>query len=372
MRPRHVYVHVPFCRRRCSYCDFSIAVRPVVPAAEYLDGLNKELDLRYPAGERWEADTLYFGGGTPSRLGASGVARMVDVLRGRLELADGAEVTLEANPDDIDADSLRVWREVGINRLSIGVQSFDDRVLQWMHRTHSSAQTLAAIDLARAAGFEDFSLDLIFSLPVELGRSWERDLDLATRLEPRHLSLYGLTVEPSTPIAKWRDRGQTVEAPEENYESDFLTSHRVLAASGFRHYEVSNYARSNGLSRHNSSYWRGVPYAGLGPSAHEFDGQVRRWNESSYAGWLERTSNAVDPMSGSETLTDENRVAEYVYLSLRTDEGMDLRAEEWTRADRWIGAGWAVRTGDRLRLTAEGWLRLDSIAADLTHARSHY
>ena len=372
MRPRHVYVHVPFCRRRCAYCDFSIAVRPVVPAVEYVDALSRELAIRFPADEPWQADTLYFGGGTPSRLGSEGVERMVAALRSRIELAPGAEVTLEANPEDIDAASLAAWRSAGINRLSIGVQSFDDNVLRWMHRTHNSAQTTAAIELARDAGFSEFSLDLIFALPVDLGRVWERDLELATRLEPGHLSLYGLTVEPTTPISRWRDRGQTVEAPEEGYEEDFLTSHRVLEASGYRHYEVSNYARDNALSRHNSSYWRGVPYAGLGPSAHEFDGANRRWNEPAYTKWVELLSSGIDPVSGSEQLTEENRVAEHVYLSLRTDDGIELRPDEAPRADRWIQAGWATRTGDRLRLTAEGWLRLDSIAADLTLARSHY
>ena len=372
MRPRHVYVHVPFCRRRCAYCDFSIAVRPVVPSSEYLTALKRELDIRYPAGESWTADTLYFGGGTPSRLGAEAVTRLLELLRSRIDVAADAEVTLEANPEDIDQGSLAAWRAAGVNRLSIGVQSFDDRVLQWMHRTHDSAHTLTAVQQARDAGFSDFSLDLIFSLPEQLQRSWQRDLDMAVALEPPHLSLYGLTVEPMTPIAKWRDRGQTVEAPEEGYEEDFLASDRTLSAAGYRHYEVSNYARDNALAQHNSSYWRGVPYAGLGPSAHEFDGASRRWNESSYVRWLDLLLAGIDPLSGSESLSEENRVAEHVYLSLRTDDGIQLLPDEFARAERWIAAGWAVRTGDRMRLTAEGWLRLDSIAADLTLARSHY
>jgi len=372
MRPRHVYVHVPFCRRRCSYCDFSIAVRPQVPVEEFLSGLGRELALRFRDTGPWTAETLYFGGGTPSRLGPDGVRRMMEIVRRHIDLEADAEVTLEANPDDIDGPSLAAWRSAGINRLSIGVQSFEDRVLQWMHRTHTADQSRGAIRLVREAGFTDFSLDLIFALPTELGRSWRRDLDIAIELGPRHLSLYGLTVEPQTPIARWRDRGEEVEAPEEGYEDDFLTSDAVLTAAGFRHYEVSNYASDNGLSRHNSSYWRGVPYAGLGPSAHEFDGESRRWNEPSYSRWITLLEDDIDPRGGTELLTEANRVAEHVYLSLRTDAGIELLPGEAVRAEPWISAGWALRTGGRLCLTPRGWLRLDSIAADLTLSRSHY
>ena len=372
MLPRHVYVHVPFCRRRCSYCDFSIAVRPNVPVAEYLGALEAELSIRYPGGRDWPVDTLYFGGGTPSRLGADGVARLMDLMRSRMILPVDAEVTLEANPDDIDAASVDAWRRAGINRLSIGVQTFDDRLLQWMHRTHSAAQSVAAFQAARDAGFDDLSLDLIFAAPMEIDRSWQKDLDAAIALEPTHLSLYGLTVEPSTPIAKWRDRGADVEAPEEGYESDFLAAHDALTASGFRHYEVSNYARDNNLSRHNSSYWRGVPYAGLGPSAHEFDGTVRRWNAHAYSKWASLISGGMDPVEGSETLTADNRTAEQVYLSLRTDAGLDLTDVELERSRRWVEAGWATLEARRVRLTPSGWLRLDTIAADLTLARSHF
>lgn len=368
---RHIYVHVPFCRRRCSYCDFSIAVRSSVPVDEYLSALRAELNLRHPADTgAWTADTLYFGGGTPSRLGADGVTRMLEILRDRIELAPNAEVTLEANPEDITPDAIAVWRAAGINRLSIGVQTFDDRLLQWMHRVHTAEQSVTAIETARDGGIDNLSIDLIFAAPTEINRSWERDLERAVELRPSHLSLYGLTVEPSTPISRWRDHGAVVEAPEEGYEEEFLTSHRVLTGAGFRHYEVSNYALGDNVSRHNSNYWKGVPYAGLGPSAHGFDGSVRRWNERAYNRWVSLLDSGVDPIAGSETLTPENRQAEHVYLSLRTDTGVDVDESEMARIERWIEAGWATREGRRVRLTALGWLRLDSLAADLAAARS--
>src|SRR5437764_863449 len=220
--PRHVYVLVPFCARRCSYCDFAIAVRRHVPVDEYLTALGRELELRYSDRGPWTAETLYFGGGTPSRLGGTGVARTVELLRRRIDLAPGAEVTLEANPEDIDRESVSAWRQAGINRLSIGSQSFDDRVLEWMHRVHDARAIDRAVDAARGGGIDDISLDLIFALPERTERSWERDVAHALSLEPTHLSLYGLTVEAHTPLGHSHERGEVVESPDERYESEFL------------------------------------------------------------------------------------------------------------------------------------------------------
>ena len=374
MQPRHVYVHVPFCARRCAYCDFSIAVRRVVPVDDYVDGVRRELALRFPQPEGagpWTADTLYFGGGTPSRLGGEGVARLLDVVRGRLALVPGAEVTLEANPEDVTPEALRAWRDAGINRLSLGGQSFDEGVLRWMHRGHDAAAIGRAVEQARDAGLAHVSFDLIFALPSALGRDWTRDLELAIALAPAHLSLYGLTVEAGTPLGRWRDRGEAAEAPEEQYEREFLEAHARLTGAGFAHYEVSNFAGAGGRSRHNSAYWRGVSYAGLGPSAHEFDGAIRRWNVGPYAEWLRRLRAGTDPVEGRETLSPANRIAEEVYLGLRTSDGLVLVGDaERSRVVRWIDAGWAELAGDRLTLTADGWLRLDALAADLTLVRS--
>jgi oxygen-independent coproporphyrinogen-3 oxidase len=366
MPPRHVYVHVPFCARRCTYCDFSIAVRRVVPVDEYLSALAAELALRVPAGEVWPVDTLYFGGGTPSRLGPQGVARLLELVRQRVALEPGAEVTLEANPDDITVDAARGWREAGVNRLSIGSQSFEPRVLTWMRRTHSAEQIARGVAVARDAGITNLSLDLIFALPEALDRDWDADVTRALALEPDHLSLYGLTIEPATPLARWRDRGTVREAPDERYEVEFLRAHDLLARAGYEHYEVSNYARPGRRSQHNASYWRRVPYAGFGPAAHSFDGARRRWNLGPYAGWVAAVRVGHDPLEGEEALGDEERRAEEVYLGLRTQTGLDIDAALALRVQPWIDAGWAVREGTRLRLTPLGWLRLDTLSADLT------
>jgi len=337
-----------------------------VPASEYIEGVAREIDLRFPERADWRADTLYLGGGTPSRLGASGIARLMELLRERISLEEHAEVTIEANPDDITVDAVRAWRASGVNRLSIGIQSFDDRVLSWMHRTHDAAQASRAVTIAREGGIENFSVDLIFALPDALERDWDRDLAGALALEPSHVSLYGLTIEPATPLGRWHDRGQVAEAPEERYEHEFLLAHERLTAAGFAHYEVSNYARPGARARHNSSYWRRVPYAGLGPSAHSFDGAVRRWNLAAYAEWLRVLQQGRDPMAGDELLNEESRAAELVYLGLRTDQGIEMERALARHVRSWVEAGWAIEEGSRLRLTPAGWLRLDALAAALT------
>lgn len=370
---QHIYIHVPFCARRCAYCDFSIAVRRVVPVDEYITALTTEIDLRFPHRDARTVDTLYFGGGTPSRLGGAGVATMLEQVQRRITLAPNAEVTLETNPEDVDADSVAQWRDAGVNRLSLGSQSFDDRVLSWMHRSHDTSAIERAVDTVRAGGIDNISLDLIFALPEGVERSWELDVSRALALEPSHLSLYGLTIEPHTPMGRWQSRGELSESPDDRYESEFLYAHEALTSAGFEHYEVSNFGRPGKHSRHNSAYWTGVPYAGFGPSAHEFDGAVRRWNVAPYAEWVMRLQNNQDPIESSEALTGSNRIAESVYLGLRTLAGLRVTDAEKERIARWIDAGWATYTeADRIVLTPLGWLRLDALAADLTLVRSHY
>jgi oxygen-independent coproporphyrinogen-3 oxidase len=370
MPPSHLYVHVPFCARRCVYCDFAIAVRKHVPVDDFIDAIERELDMRFGHGEAWVLQTLYFGGGTPSRLGAAGMQRLVAAILRRATLAAGAEVTIEANPDDISLSDATVWREAGINRVSLGVQTFDDGALEWMHRVHAAGAIAPAIADLRSAGFDDLSLDLIFALPESLRRDWRRDLEAALSFEPSHVSLYGLTVEPDAPLGKWVARGDVAEATEERYERDFLEAHDVLTAGGFEHYEVSNFARPGRRARHNFAYWQGVPYGGIGPGAHEFDGSIRRWNVGAYAEWHRRLVQGSDPRAGDESLTPENRSAEQVYLGLRTLDGLEISSAERLHVQPWVGAGWAQVVGSRLVLTATGWLRLDSLAADLTLFRS--
>lgn len=374
---RHVYVHVPFCARRCSYCDFSIAVRRVVPVEDFVQALAGELAARFgepPAlsRERTRIDTLYLGGGTPSRLGGDGVVDAIAAVRRYASVDESTEVTIEANPEDVTAAIVAQWVGAGVNRVSLGVQSFDPQVLAWMHRTHDVAAVHAAVDALAAGGIANWSLDLIYALPGEVPRDWARDLDAAIALEPTHLSAYGLTVESGTPLARWRERGAIHDADEERYERDFLLAHERLAAAGFDHYEVSNWGRPSLESRHNSCYWRGVPYLGLGPAAHGFDGDTRRWNEREYVRWLERTRTGSDPMGGSEQLTESQRALEAVYVGLRTSQGVMIAQSDALVVDRWIAEGWGSVAEGRLRLTPRGWLRLDALVAALTEHRSRY
>ena len=290
----------------------------------------------------------------------------MDALRARLTIAGDAEVTIEANPDDVSVDAAGAWRDAGVNRLSLGAQSFDPRALAWMHRIHTSEQISEAVRAVRASGIDNVSIDLIFALPPTLGRDWRDDLERAVALEPTHVSLYGLTVHERTPLARWRDRGEVAEAPDETYADEFLLANEVLTGAGFEHYEVSSYARPGARSRHNASYWSGVPWAGLGPAAHEFDGVRRRWNVGPYAEWERLVRAGRDPCEGEEMLSQENRAAERVYLGLRTSAGLAVTDSERATARSWVNAGWASLDGDVLRLTPEGWLRLDALAASLT------
>jgi oxygen-independent coproporphyrinogen III oxidase len=373
-RYEHLYLHVPFCARRCSYCDFSIAVRREVPWQRFAQAIARECEIRGVRNHTATLRTVYLGGGTPSRLGADGVPAALDALRAHVQWGDDAEVTIEANPEDITVAAVRAWRDAGVNRLSIGVQSFDDLVLSWMHRVHDSTGARRAVDAARAGGIDALSLDLIFATPDRLARDWGADLEQLIALAPDHVSLYGLTVEPQTPLGRWHARGQEQEAAEERYEREFLASHDTLTAAGYEHYEVSNFSRPGHRARHNSAYWTGVPYLGLGPSAHGFDGAARRWNIEAYAAWERAVGTFVDPVGGEEFLTEENRIAEAVYLGLRTTDGLAVSEAEERHVAKWIEAGWVDmqrnQEGVRVVCTPAGWMRLDALAADLTAFRS--
>lgn len=373
MTVSHLYIHVPFCARRCSYCDFSIAVRSATPVQEYLDALAKELNGLTQDLDGSQLDTVYLGGGTPSRLGGPGVAQVLATVRQHADIVAGAEITVEANPDDLNDVAVAHWVAAGVNRVSLGSQTFDAHALQWMHRTHDADQIGSAVATLRRGGIANVSLDLIFALPSDLQRSWSRDLEKALELTPNHLSLYGLTVEPQTPIARWANRGASVQGSEEEYEEEFLQAHATLTDAGFEHYEVSNFARPGFESHHNSAYWTGASYVGVGPSAHSFDGTIRRWNVSAYSEWLRRLTNGESAIGGSESLTPENRDAEQVYLGLRTRRGLAVSDSQLPAIRRWEGAGWAVLEDPldqpKVRLTPTGWLRLDSLAAELAARR---
>ena len=363
----HLYLHVPFCVRRCSYCDFSIAVRKRIPAEEYLDAVMKEATAVERAGE---IRTIYLGGGTPSLLPSEAIHALLHELPLKLRspqstIRNDTEITLEANPEDVTVDSARAWKVSGINRVSLGGQSFDDTVLKWMHRSHDAARIGAAMHALRGAGIENISLDLIFALPDELHRDWERDLDMALALRPTHLSLYGLTVEPRTPLDRWISRGATHAPDEEQYAEEYLFAHRRLMADGFQFYEVSNAARDGFRSQHNSAYWSGKPYVGLGPAAHSFDGTTRRWNLRAWEAYRRAIAEGRSAVESEETLTAEQRRTEAVYLGLRTVEGLSS-TNLHQPPPSFTTQGWVEVRDGRLKCTPEGWLRLDSLVNELT------
>ena len=367
--PVHIYIHVPFCARRCSYCDFAIAVRRSTPDAAFVAAIEREWAshaIHVNAGE--PITTLYFGGGTPSRLEPGSIKRLIDTIASRNGIAPDAEVTLETNPDDVTPDRAVAWADAGVNRVSLGVQSHDPAVLVWMHRTHRVEQVGPAVAALRDAGVANISIDLIFALPAELKRNWRRDLERTFALAPEHLSLYGLTIEPHTPLFRWTERGTASAAPDDRYAEEYLLAHDQMTAAGFEHYEVSNAGRPGFRARHNSAYWRGVDYLGLGPSAHSFTRGVRRWNVREWTDYQARSVRGESLIAGSETLDGDARALEARYLGLRTGDGLpqDGLPPE-VRAD-WCRSGWATVAGDRLRLTVEGWLRLDALVATARHS----
>jgi len=282
---------------------------------------------------------------------------------------DVFEVTLEANPEDVTPAHATAWRRAGVNRVSLGAQSFDDRVLTWMHRSHDAARIGGAVRTLRDAGFDNLSLDLIFALPAELQRDWERDLELALSLGPDHLSLYGLTVEERTPLARWISRGAVAAPEDDRYAEEYLLAHLRLAAYGYRFYEVSNACRDGFRSRHNSAYWSGRAYVGLGPAAHSYDGRARRWNIPAWPAYARAIAAGRSPVECEEILTPEQRELERLYLALRTDAGLPVTALDRPRPPstaRWIEHGWAEVNAGRLVCTPQGWLRLDALVGDLT------
>jgi oxygen-independent coproporphyrinogen-3 oxidase len=351
------------------YCDFAIAVRSRVPVDEYIDAASRELGRH--AATLGPLETVYFGGGTPSRLGADGISRLLDGVRSQAEIDAEAEVTIEANPEDVSVTAARAWAAAGVNRVSLGVQSFDNAVLSWMHRTHDASAAHQAVQALHEAGVSNVSIDLIFAVPRFLERSWHRDLDQALALDVPHVSVYGLTIEPRTPLGRWVARDDVSEAPEDDFAAEFLLAHAALTSAGFEHYEVSNYGTPGQHSRHNWAYWRRRPYVGLGPSAHGFDGSQRSWNVDAYAHWLRALQTNDEPRAGAEQLEERDVSAEKVYLGLRTTDGVPMGGDEGRFVQPWIEQGWArLDAKSILRLTEDGWLRLDSLAAALTDLRS--
>ena len=367
---RHLYVHVPFCKRRCSYCDFAIAVRKKVPGTQFADAVATEFEFRREALSNERLETLYFGGGTPSLLSPDVLDRLIRSFGAQLGFVDsGPETTIEANPDDISAEAVDGWLSAGVNRVSLGVQSLNPVVLEWMHRAHFAVDGLTAIRLLRSAGMPSVSVDVIFGLPQALGADPVADLERLLELGPDHVSAYGLTVEPRTQLSRWVRRGTVRETTQSSYAEEFIRLHDLLVSHDFEHYEISNYAKPGRHSRHNRAYWEGRAYLGLGPSAHSFAAGVRSWNIREWAEYHRTLVAGRDPTLGTERLTDEQIRLERFYLGLRTADGADL-TENSPHSTPILGSaverGWLTITGNRVRATPEGWLRLDALVAGLT------
>jgi oxygen-independent coproporphyrinogen III oxidase len=374
VKPAFLYVHVPFCTRRCSYCDFAVTPLSAPPVEAWLAAIDAEFG-GVRAAEGWadpvRLETIYVGGGTPSLLGSAGMQGLQAVLLGHATWTpDGVEWTAEANPESFEAATAAGWRAAGVNRISLGAQSFDPGALRWMGRLHGADGAARAVAVARAAGFDNLSVDLIFGLPARLGRDWAADLERALALEPEHISLYGLTAEPATPLGRWVAEGRERLADEEAYAEEYLLAAERLSAAGYRHYEVSNFALPGRESRHNAAYWEGVPYLGLGPGAHSYLPPERRWNGRDWEAYRARLAAGGSPEEGREVVVEASAL-ERLWLGLRTDRGAgvgELAPGAPAVFEPWITAGWATLADGRLRLTPEGWLRLDRLAVELAAA----
>jgi oxygen-independent coproporphyrinogen-3 oxidase len=353
------------------YCDFAVKVRAEGGADSWLEAIRAELE--HVEREGWlqlsdELSTLYVGGGTPSLLGPDAMEGLAGVLGRRRLGAAGLEWTAEANPESFDARLAERWRAAGVNRLSLGVQSFDESTLRWMGRMHGSDGGPRAVATARAAGIEELSVDLIFGLPEGVGRSWSEDLRRVLDLDVPHVSLYGLSVEPGTALGRAVAEGREPDVDEDRYADEFLEAAETLTAQGYVHYEVSNFARPGHEARHNSVYWQGGAYLGLGNGAHSFGALVRRWNVRDWDAYREKVLRGEGGEESRERLDDEARELERVWLSLRTRRGLELPESGSPRArlvDSWVGDGLAESKGGRVRLTHRGWLLLDRLAVDL-------
>lgn len=369
-----IYIHIPFCRKACYYCNFHFSTS-LKHTDDFFIALVQEIGLQkdYLAGQ--SIDTIYFGGGTPSLSTREQLNSVMNTLRETFTINAGAEITLEANPDDISLPVLQEWKSLGINRLSIGVQSFREEDLVWMNRVHHVNQSLQAVQLAQEAGYNNISIDLIYGVPGMDDAAWKKNIQTAVGLNVQHLSCYALTVEPGTALHKMIALYKTEPVDPNLAAQHFDILVKAATAAGFEQYEISNFAQPGFRSRHNTSYWKGIHYLGLGPSAHSFNGTTRQWNLANNIKYIRSINEGIVP-SEREILTPEQQLNEYIMTSLRTIEGMDLNYIEThfgnehgerirTESKKYIETGRIELQGAALVLTPAGRFFADGIAADL-------
>lgn len=369
-----IYIHVPFCKQACNYCNFHFSTNLTLQN-DFTVALLKEIELRLTYLDQETVETIYFGGGTPSLLPSSAIAGILESLNKNFKLTESPEITLECNPDDLNHERLIAWKQTGVNRLSIGIQSFSDDDLSWMNRAHNAIQSLNSLEMVKAAGFENFSIDLIYGLPHLTDKIWCRNLDTAISVNPSHISCYALTVEPKTALYKMIRQNETEDIKPENQATQFLAGIEILEAAGYEHYEISSFAKPGKRSRHNSSYWQSKKYLGLGPAAHSFNGTSRQWNISNNALYIKSLIDGRLNME-FENLQPKDLLNEYIMTSLRTIEGMDLQYvsnhfgnEKSNKlvenASKYIRSNKMEMENAKLVLTKEGKLFADGIAVSL-------
>lgn len=371
-----VYFHIPFCRQACHYCDFHFST-----SLKYRDDMVAALctevamQAEYLPPENKAVETIYFGGGTPSLLSATDIARLIAAVGSHFHIHADAEITIEANPDDLDDSYIKMLRTTPVNRFSIGIQSFFEEDLRWMNRAHTAGEAGAAIKRVQDAGYTNITADLIYGYPLLTDTKWQSNIGRLVAAGIPHISAYGMTVEPRTALAASIRKGRQVAMDDEQAAAQFGQLMDALAAAGYTHYEISNFARAEHFARHNSNYWKGVPYLGIGPSAHSFNGRSRQWNVRNNALYLKAVQQQEIPCE-TEQLTAADRLNEYIMTALRTIWGLDLDVVE-TRfgyghrrtveaaLELFLADGDVSRSESVVTLTRKGKLFADHIAAEL-------
>jgi oxygen-independent coproporphyrinogen III oxidase len=362
--PSGLYVHVPFCQSKCPYCDFYSATDlSLIP--RWMEALRKEVDFykgRFP-----DFDTLYLGGGSPSRLSENQFELLWELIRGHFHLNADPEITIEVNPDDLNPSKIKTFRDLGVNRISLGVQSFDPRELLFLRRRHTIEDVQKALENIRAAGFINVGIDLIYGLPGQTKEQWLATLEKALAFQPEHLSCYQLTITKGTLFGGLKEKGRLQPLRETEEEAFFLATSRFLENQGYTHYEISNYAREEKFfSSHNQKYWQRCPYLGLGPAAHSFQGNHRWWNVRSVNQYCRALEDGLTPVEGQEELNEEQILMEMISLSLRTRAGLDLnllggKPNLEKILQKLSQKKWVTVNGTRLVPTIKGFLVADRL-----------
>lgn len=368
-----IYIHIPFCKQKCTYCDFHFSTTFDAYRKEMINTICQEIELRSDYLQKQVINTIYFGGGTPSLLEELELESILSAISNTFSVSPTAEVSLEANPDDINDASLELWKKYGVNRLSIGLQSFKQSDLNWMNRAHNVDESLSCVALAQSHGFQNITVDLIYGLPNLSMEEWTTHVNRVMEMGVPHLSAYCLTIEEKTVLSNWVNKGK-ISTPNEDTQSDqFVKLLEIINTNGFEQYEISNFSKPNFESQHNSNYWKGEWYLGVGPSAHSYNGTSRRWNVANNRSYMKAIQNQEE-YSETEELSKVDQFNERILIGLRTKYGVNLqelsRLHETTDEFNSILEGfklknWILENANVLTLTEEGKLRADYIASEL-------